>query len=234
AVAEAADDEARRDAEVALGVAEAGEDGVVDLPEREALVGVEDGAVADLQVADVLGGGVLGQLVGDAVERLARLHHRDRVAEPGEVLFQRGRAVDLAELGGQAFLVRGGELVERALLPGEVEEGAEAEGPVEVAVELGLGPGQDGVARERGARGRGSGGGHVAFCGAKLPPGRRGRNARSVRRRAPPREAPVVLATLPASGRVVPRPEPRFRCLVSRPASLHSTATAMSLGPWEI
>ena len=87
-----------------LRVGEAGEDGVVDLPHREALLGVQDRPVADLEVADVLVRGVLGELERDAVQRVARLHERDRVAEPREVLLERRRAVDLAQRLGEARL----------------------------------------------------------------------------------------------------------------------------------
>ena len=64
---------------------------VMDVPGADArLIAllVERGAVADLQVADVLRGRVHRELVGGAVERLVGLEHGERDVEGDEVLLE--------------------------------------------------------------------------------------------------------------------------------------------------
>jgi hypothetical protein len=47
---------------------------------------VEDGAIADLEVTDVLGSTVLDQLIGDTIECLGILHDGERDVKGGKVL----------------------------------------------------------------------------------------------------------------------------------------------------
>ena len=103
---------------------------------------MELGREADLEVAHAFGLRVLAQLEGHALEGLLVLEHGHRVAEALEVLGQ--VAVALAEdLLAEALLgLRGqGDLP----APGQVDEGGEAQGPVEVDVEVGLGQAADEV-----------------------------------------------------------------------------------------
>ena len=77
-----------------------------DLVEVEAPLGVQLRGEPDLGVDDSVGRQVLGALGRDAVQRLGRLHHRDRVAERLQVPLQRaavsGTEEPLGELTGIA------------------------------------------------------------------------------------------------------------------------------------
>ena len=126
AVAQAGDDQRRADVEVFLGSAQAVEHGVVDLFERQAFVGMEDRGVAHLQIPDVFPGIVLDQLVGHAAEGLFRLHHRQGVAEPGQVGFERLGLVDLFQESLQRFDVVGREQVYLPLLTGQLQQRRQA------------------------------------------------------------------------------------------------------------
>ena len=76
--------------------AQPGEHRLDDARQLEPAPRVEHRRVAHLHVADVLARGVLGELVGDAVERLLGLHHAQRDVERLQVLDE--RAAVLAEV----------------------------------------------------------------------------------------------------------------------------------------
>ena len=117
--------------------AQALEHALDDGRELEAAARVEHRRVAHLHVADVLARGVLGELVGDAPERLLGLHHAQRDVEGLEVLDE--RAAVLPEVHRRAEARprrRPGSSI--AVLLGEVEDRREAERAVEVDVQVGL------------------------------------------------------------------------------------------------
>jgi hypothetical protein len=72
---------------------EAAEDSSDDLGHREAAAQVQSRRPADLQVVDVLGGGVRAQLVGGAFQRRLGLEDGDRVVEVADVLGLGGAVV---------------------------------------------------------------------------------------------------------------------------------------------
>jgi hypothetical protein len=94
------------------------------------------GAVADLEVAQVVACGVLHHLIGHPLQRLGRLQQRDRDVEPLEIILEVFRIVDQhepAELigigGGQVELCR----------PSQIDHRLRPERAVQVHVELRLG-----------------------------------------------------------------------------------------------
>ena len=110
-----------------------GGDGLV---ERQALLGAELGAVAHLQVAEVIAGRILAHLVGHALDGLGRLQHRDGGVELPEELLEVMRVIHQHEAADVVGVARG----ERgARLAGELDQRLGAERPVEVHMELSLG-----------------------------------------------------------------------------------------------
>jgi hypothetical protein len=85
-VSHAADDDSGSDAEIFFCSGQALVDGFHDACETHTLTGVEDGAIADLEVTDVLGSTVLDQLIGDTIECLGILHDGERDVKGGKVL----------------------------------------------------------------------------------------------------------------------------------------------------
>ena len=102
---------------------------------------VQDGAVAYLQVAHVLLGGVFGQLKGGANQGLVGLHHREGDIEGLEILHQ-GLAV-LAHFDEGTELVDGVARELDLLLFGQLEDGLDAETAVEMHVQVRLGKALD-------------------------------------------------------------------------------------------
>ena len=98
----------------------------------------------DLEVPHALGGAVLAELVGHALERLLVGEDGARVGEPVQVVGQVAVAVLEHELAQPLGRPRGQRDPSGA---GEVDEGLEPERPVEVAVQVGL--------RKRGEQGVG-------------------------------------------------------------------------------
>ncbi len=120
-----------------MGGAQAREHGLDHAGDLEAEAGVEHRRVADLHVADVLAGDVLGELVGDAVERVLVLHHAQGHVEGLEVLDE--RAAVLAQVHHPAQL---GRVSRRELDPvdaRQIEDRLEAERAVEMNVQIRLG-----------------------------------------------------------------------------------------------
>jgi hypothetical protein len=116
-VAQAADDERGRNVVLRLGPAQAAQSGIHHLLRRQPATDVEFGAEADLHVADVLGGRVRRQLVGDALDGRRRLHQLQRDLEALQVVHEAdaiGHLHPRAELGGagdgQPHAGVGGEL----------------------------------------------------------------------------------------------------------------------------
>ena len=129
-------------------VAEAGEDSVQDLVEREPGDGVELGREADLGIDDTVGGKVLGALERHPFERVAMLHHADGVSERLEVQHEVvafGAAVEPRRELGDVVGRQAGvpELVS------ELDDRAWAYATVEVIVEQRLGRSRDEVGVHR-------------------------------------------------------------------------------------
>ena len=92
------------------------------------------GREPDLGVHDAVGGEVLGALGGDALDRIAVLHHADRVGEGLEVQHEvvaLGAAVEprrqLVDVGGRQLVV--------AELLGQLDDGRRPHTTVEVVVQ---------------------------------------------------------------------------------------------------
>src|SRR5688572_15338993 len=135
-VPHAADDDAGRQVELALGAPEPRQHGLEDGRQLEPLRLVEDRRVAHLHVPHVLGRAVLGQLVGDALERIRHLQHRQRDVERLEVVAQAPHLRPGDELPRQ--LGRGLRRQADALLLRQLPDRARPERSVEVEVEVGL------------------------------------------------------------------------------------------------
>ncbi len=84
-VAHRAHEETVLHAEALATLRQAREDCLHHRIEAQALLGVEVRRETHLGVHDVVARHVLEELVGHALERLRRLHHRDRVAKSFEV-----------------------------------------------------------------------------------------------------------------------------------------------------
>ena len=114
------------------------EHGVEHLVEREPGLGVQLGREAHLGVDDTVGGEVLGALGRHPLDRVAVLHHADRVGERLEVQHEvvaLGAAVEpRRELGDVV-----GRQAGVAELVGELDDGARAHATVEVVVQQRLG-----------------------------------------------------------------------------------------------
>jgi hypothetical protein len=149
-VAQRADDHAAEHAVIGLRAAESVERGLDRLLERQPATRVEHGGVADLDVAHAFPPRVLGELVGDPLERVGRLHHLERDVEAGEVLLEVPRVVDPHVVGE---LLGGGPGHRRAILAAELEQRGRPEGAIEVTVQLRLREAAEQVARD----GRGHG-----------------------------------------------------------------------------
>ena len=141
-------DRVERELGAGAAVAESGEHRVQHLVEREPGDGVELGREADLGVDDTVGGEILGALERHPLERVAVLHHADRVGERLEVQHEvvaLGTAVEprreLGDVVGRQAAVS--ELV------GELDDGARAYATVEVVVEQRLGRTRDEVGVHR-------------------------------------------------------------------------------------
>ena len=102
---------------------------------------------AHLQVTDALGLVVLGELRRDALERLGRLHHADRVAEALQVVAEAGVTLLIYSLA-QASLGVARQL--QPVLARELDQGRDAQRTVEVDVQVRLRQGRDEFARDRG------------------------------------------------------------------------------------
>ena len=96
--------------------------------------GHEVGAEAQLDVIDPFATGVLDALVGNPAAGVDVDHHRRQPAEAVDEGHQVGLAVEDLDVGPEALDVGGGE--RHAVLPGEVEDGLEAQAAVEVPVEV--------------------------------------------------------------------------------------------------
>ena len=101
---------------------------------------VELGSEAHLHVAHPLGEVVLGELVGNPLERRRVLHDGTGPGETGQVLGQVGVVV-LEDGGPHAGLGVGGQ--GHAALPRQLDQRGETERTVEVDVEIGLGEGDE-------------------------------------------------------------------------------------------
>lgn len=134
--ADPADDDARGNVQPGARVAKPGDHRVHDVLERQAPLAVQDRRVAHLEVADTLGRAVLDQLVGDAVEGVLLLHHRQRDVEDLEVVRQVPRALAGLQQARQAGQARRRQT--HLLLGGQFEDGAGPHAAVEMAVQLGL------------------------------------------------------------------------------------------------
>ena len=113
---------------------EAGEHGVEHLGDREPVLDVELGREPDLGVHDAVGGEVLGALGGDALDRVAVLHHADRVGERLEVeheVVALGAAVE----PGRELLDVGRRQLAVVELLGELDDGRRPQAAVEVVVQ---------------------------------------------------------------------------------------------------
>jgi hypothetical protein len=85
----------------------------------------------------VLGRGILGQLVGDAVERVSHLHHAERDVEDLEVVREIPGAPSCLQQPGERRELPGRE--PDALGVGQLENGARPQAAVEMAVDIDLG-----------------------------------------------------------------------------------------------
>ena len=106
------------------------------------------GRVADLGVDDPVGREILGALARDAHQRLARLHHTDRVRERLEVehevlpIGSTGHpGAELSDVARREPLVAG--------LVGELHDRGGTESAVQMVVEQDLGRGPDALERRR-------------------------------------------------------------------------------------
>ena len=114
-----------------------GEHGLDHARERQSAPRVQHGGVAHLHVSYILFRRVLGQLIRNAGERVLGLHDPQGHVEGLEVLDQRAAVRAQVHLLAETVLVVGRKV--DALLFGQIEDRAEAQGPVEVDVQIGLG-----------------------------------------------------------------------------------------------
>ncbi len=137
-LAHGGDDEPDRDRS-ALGTApEAGEHRIGHLVEREATIGQQLGRHPDLGVHDAIGRQVLGALGRDPLDRIARLHDRDRVPESLEIELER-LPVGAAREPCRQLVGIGRRQVAIADLGRELEHAARPKPAVEMVVEQHLG-----------------------------------------------------------------------------------------------
>ena len=147
-VAHGAQDQAHVDATAALGdqtltLLHTLNGGFDDLLQGKAIGLVLLRGVAQLGVANVIGGQVLDCLTGDAHQPLGGLHNGSGVVESGEVGRQIAGVSRLVEPLFQLCGVCGGQLI--ADLLGELDQGGGAYAAVEVIVKLYFGKGRDDV-----------------------------------------------------------------------------------------
>lgn len=121
-----------------LAVGESSQHGIDDRVEGHPAVDVQLGCEPHLGVDHRVGGQVFHALVGDAVQRLGRLHHRDGVGKRLQVALQRAAVRTRAKPRRQLVDVGGGQLVVPGL-PGDLQHGRRAQPAVEVVVQQGLG-----------------------------------------------------------------------------------------------
>ncbi len=118
--------------------------------EGEALGAAEgDGREAQFEVADVIQGGILHRFARDAVNHIGRTVEEPQGVELGEEILEGERVAILhlhqfAEAGGDGDVMR----------PGDLQHRVNAQGPLQVAVEIHLGEGTVNV-------GGGAGGVHI-------------------------------------------------------------------------
>ena len=139
--------------------------GLDRLRERERRA-VQRRRVAHLNIAHVLSRGVDDELVRDPLERLGGLHHRQSDLVLGQVFLEAARALDRQRARERLRRVR---RQPDALRARQVEHRLRPEAPIEVHVQLGLGPAPQQVLGE--ARGTLPGGHHHAEDGAPLTHG---------------------------------------------------------------
>jgi hypothetical protein len=131
---------------------EAAADRADDVARLEFASDMKLGREPDFDVTDPLGQVVGRQFVRNAFQAFFILHHRAGIGESGEVIGQ--APVGILEHGfPQAFLRHGREL--DLLLPGKIDEGGQAEGAVQVKMNIGFGDDLD--------KFRGDWGSHQAF-----------------------------------------------------------------------
>ena len=113
---------------------------------REPLPPAQPGAVAHLEIADVVARRVLHHLVGDPLDRLGALEQRDGVLEPLEIVLEIGRVVhqhEPAEL--HSGPVSGSA---NPACAGQLDHRLRPERAVEMGVQLRLGQPADQLTRE--------------------------------------------------------------------------------------
>jgi hypothetical protein len=128
------DDQADRDRASLRPAPEAVEHGQHGFIERQAALGQQLGRHAHLGVHDAVGRQVLGTFGAHALDRVARLHDRDRVAEALEVELERLAIGSRGEPARQLVRIRRRQLA-IADLGRELQHGPRAQPAVEVVME---------------------------------------------------------------------------------------------------
>lgn len=114
--------------------------GADDVFEGEILVYVQLGREAYLNVTYILGEIVLCEFVGDAFDVFGAVHNRTCVGETFQILAEIGIAIFEYQLAEPFFRI-GGQF--DAAIAGKFYEGLQAQGPIEVDVEVCLGDAGD-------------------------------------------------------------------------------------------
>ena len=135
-VPERAVDHPGHDAEVPLAAGQAAQLGGDRLVEREAALGAQVGAVAHLEVAEIVARRILAHLVRHPLDGLGRLQHRDGGVELLQELLEVMRVIHQHELPDDVGIGRGQRRPGGA---GELDQRFGAERAIEVDVEFGLG-----------------------------------------------------------------------------------------------
>ena len=105
-LSQAANNESRCDSEIFLRPAEPAEGRFDRLDQRDSLHDVQDRSIANLDVAHAIFGGVLCQLVGNALERVPALHDGNGHVEAAKVVLERARVIhshEFRQLLGSVF-----------------------------------------------------------------------------------------------------------------------------------
>jgi len=135
-VPDAAENHVGNDAMVFLGIPKTGQHGFDDGREPETAPRMEHRRVAHLHVANVLGGSVLAELVGNPVERLRGLQNLERHVEGFQVVDERPCVLPTVQRLRKSLWSVGGQ--GDALLFGELEHRRQTQRAVQVHVQVGF------------------------------------------------------------------------------------------------
>src|SRR5450759_2868827 len=135
-LAQSADDEKRRDVEVLLGATKPAQGRLDRLHQCESLNDVQERSISHLDVAHTVFDGILGQLVGDALERILALPDGDRHIEAPQVIVEA-----LGVIHPHEFLQLLGRVPRQLdpLLPRQLQKRFRPERTVQMAMQLRLG-----------------------------------------------------------------------------------------------